>query len=245
MFSECRIRIATHRCHQGQLKSLRLQSWYLGTRGYHTTSSNTSSTPRDVAQGNHSPERIAPHQSSASAVDKKKTIVLDDLPELLCIRASGVGLPKRTLLKRLLQPLLIRAVGLLSTGTLLELDSVLCDGDGQLALGIIPAIAGIAEVLRLLELLERDCDDTVGFFVVKSDLGILAELLCFVAHVLLDLKQSSGVLVELFEGEGVLDDADLGPFVLLGRECLLNLVFVIRPLIELAIWTLALATDMC
>jgi hypothetical protein len=55
-----------------------------------------------------------------------------------------------------------------------------------------------------------------------------------VAHLLLDVEVRVDVLVELGAREGVLDDADFGPLVLLGREDFGDFFFVVGPLCQLA-----------
>jgi hypothetical protein len=128
------------------------------------------------------------------------------------------------------EPFLIRAVLLLTTSALLELDSVLRDRDLELALSKVPAIPGVTALLGGLELLETNRDDALRFLVVERNVSDFTEQLGLLAHIILDVKIGGSVFLELFERESMLDDDDLGPLVLLGSKDFLDFFLVVRPL---------------
>jgi hypothetical protein len=136
--------------------------------------------------------------------------------------------------------LLIRAVGLLGARALLELHAVLGDRDLERYPCVLPAMVGGTELLGRLELAKADGDDAIGFHVEERDVGEVAVLLGLLGHVLLDLKVRFGVFIQLFERESMFDNANLLPLVLLRREDLLDLFFIIRPFSKLAIQQLDL-----
>jgi len=163
--------------------------------------------------------------------------------KLIIPTPSQTSIPpdKRKLILRvtLLLLLLLLAIWLFNVGRLLELGLVFGKRDFQPTPSIRLALVVLHKVLGRLELAETNRDDALGLPVIQRTVRHLAVLCACLTEVLLDVQDSFIVLLKFLQREDVLDNSNLGPLVLLGRKCLGNFFFIVRPLVEFTIPLLA------
>jgi hypothetical protein len=141
----------------------------------------------------------------------------------------------RLLLHQLFQALLLLlGVDVVATAALPESRFVLSDDQLDLVLVITHALElAVKEFFGVVGIAEANSDNTLRLLIVDGAVSDVTPLFCGLGHVFLDFAVNL-VVLNLLEGEDVLDDDDFAPLVLLGSVNLGNFFFVIGPFSELS-----------